>query len=261
MKRLLPIFLFFSLLLSACVAPAPPRSASGGKAQWNHAADALIVQVTAPSGFLPSELYQEVYIPETQIWGDGRITWGTYVDGEGYTLRTGRLTSEQMTLLLQRFAHVGFLLWRSHYQNGVAIDGAPRCISVELAMPTVQHQVCELAGGAPQAFYTLFDFLVSGAGATGVPYTPTTAYIRTWPADTAVPFSQSPISWPTDLFGLPASAALDGVWVQGEGLAHLWQAVLDDHYPVLTVADEHGIYALTMQIPGLNWGGHPTPKP
>jgi polar amino acid transport system substrate-binding protein len=45
MKRLLPIFLLFALLLSACVAPAPPQSASGGEGAAPAAAEDLLAEV------------------------------------------------------------------------------------------------------------------------------------------------------------------------------------------------------------------------
>jgi len=49
MKRLLPIFLLFALLLSACVAPAPPQAASGGEsaAPVAPAADDALAEIMA----------------------------------------------------------------------------------------------------------------------------------------------------------------------------------------------------------------------
>ncbi|MCL4834832.1 MAG: transporter substrate-binding domain-containing protein [Caldilineaceae bacterium] len=46
MKRFYPIFLLFALLLSACVAPAPPQSTSGGESAAPAAADDLLAEIT-----------------------------------------------------------------------------------------------------------------------------------------------------------------------------------------------------------------------
>lgn len=47
MKRLLPIFLLFALLLSACVAPAPPQAAPSGESAAPAAADDLLAEITS----------------------------------------------------------------------------------------------------------------------------------------------------------------------------------------------------------------------
>lgn len=45
MKRLLPIFLLFALLLSGCVAPAPPQSTTGAESAAPAAADDLLAEI------------------------------------------------------------------------------------------------------------------------------------------------------------------------------------------------------------------------
>ena len=58
-----------ALALLACNALAPKP-----KTEWDQSPDAVIIEATITGGLVPMN-FMENYIPEAQVWGDGRIVW------------------------------------------------------------------------------------------------------------------------------------------------------------------------------------------
>jgi len=71
MKRLLPIFLLFALLLSACVAPAPPQAASSGESAAPAAADDLLADIMTNGAIRIST--DANYEPQSFLNSDGEF--------------------------------------------------------------------------------------------------------------------------------------------------------------------------------------------
>jgi hypothetical protein len=69
--------------------------------RWNTSPAARIIRYYSPdtSAGMAGAYNHAYYLPEVQVWGDGRMIWVTY-EGSERRLREGRLTPEQMKALL-----------------------------------------------------------------------------------------------------------------------------------------------------------------
>ena len=72
------------------------------------------------------------YIPEVQIWGDGRIIWVTK-EGQRRQVLEGQLTTEEMEVLLRRFVDAGFFGWEDEYYTPGGYSLPRTCLQVNLA--------------------------------------------------------------------------------------------------------------------------------
>ena len=231
--------------------PKDIRSDSPPEIAWDRDPNALIISGTFCCGF-SSPLVPINYIPDAQIWGDGRIIWVTYGEGGARRVLQDQLSLEQLETLLQKFVNDGFFGWQDRYANIIVSDLADKCVTVNLE--TVSKSVCEYYEGAPQAFHNLYDYLASGVGLEGKDYVPKTGYVVAYPLDdNAETFpGQITLNWSTNTLGLSLTEAVEeGVWVDGETLAIAWQTVNAKPWGMI-VQEGDAYYEISFQIPGIN---------
>src|SRR6185295_2367504 len=110
-------------------------------------------------GLVPITLVQN-YIPDVQIWGDGRMVW-TQSSSTGNQRRVleAHLTPEQMTGVLQRAVNDGFFGWKDSYADYTVTDYPSQCLVITLT--STSKTVCEYFKGAPKAFHTLYAYLAN----------------------------------------------------------------------------------------------------
>lgn len=283
--RLLIVFIMFAVLMVACQPAAPVQeepqplqpteTPSNGVSfneetgnevpfsdaprpvdlTWNHDPNTLIVSGTFCCGFT-MPIVPLNYIPDFQIWGDGRYVWVVFsADNTSRQVLEGQLTEEQMTALLQKFVDAGFFEWKDRFANELVSDMADQCIKVNLE--STSKAVCEYYEGAPEEFHTLYDELAKGSGLTGTEFVPSRGYLTAFDmGKLARPVSQDDIMWPTDQL-FPLSDAVDqGVWVEGDALLLAWEAINKNPYEGLVYASPN-FYGLALQIPGLSMNQPP----
>jgi hypothetical protein len=247
-SRLLPWLAGAGLALAAlaCNTLAPPRPAVA----WDTDPEAVVLSATFCCGLAPSWV-AENYIPDVQIWGDGRIVWVEKNAAGGQRVLTGTLTPDQLTALLQQYVDAGFFGWDSNYGDYSITDGASQCVSVQLL--STGKQVCEYFTGAPAPFHQLVSAAASGAGAPGVEYVPSRAYVMIYPQDYAMPpTGDEYLMWPADSLGLSLEGQpAAGQWLEGEALAFAWRVVAGNTWqPLVREGDKY--YLLTVRVPGLS---------
>jgi hypothetical protein len=192
------------------------------------------------------------YIPEAQLWGDGRLVWTEHQANGERQVFMRRLSDGDMAALLQEIIAAGFFGWDEQYAGEPVVDAASKCLTVALTDQT--KTVCETHGGAPGAFYTLFDWLSQGAGANGTPYLPQTAYLTGFRLeDTGVPLPEPEVAWPRTLSHIPVGDAINGLWIEGEDLIPLWEAANQSPYHMPVVEDKNRRYRVILQVPGVSW--------
>ena len=201
---------------------------------WEKDPQAVVISATFCCGFVP-QLAVTNYIPEAQIWGDGRIVWVVQEDTGSRSVFQAQLTPEEISSLLEQIAGAGFFGWEARYGDFTVSDLADQCLQVNLESGSTA--VCEYYKGAPQAFHELYDFITSGAGKRGGIYTPETGYLTDGRGLVSV------------LPGLDEVG--DGVWIKGPALELAWQAVNARPWlPMVKSGDR--LYEIGLQIPGLS---------
>lgn len=193
------------------------------------------------------------YIPEAQLWGDGRFLW-TEQDEEGARqVFVTWLSTNEMQALLQEVAAAGFLEWDAKYQGEPVVDAAGKCLNITLT--DQERSVCEAHGGAPAAFYTLFDRLSQGAGKSGTLYQPERTYVTGFQLEELVgPRPEAELSWEEMQVQGPATQILSGFWLDDEKIVlKLWKAANQDGYHMPLVEDGDRFYRIILQVPGVSW--------
>jgi hypothetical protein len=233
---------FLLLATLACNTLLPPRPALA----WDPAPDAIIVDANVSGGML----YEPNAIYSARLWGDGRLIWLTHDPSSGARqVWAASLPSEAVTDLLDEFVSAGFFGWDDHYSPGRVYDAPSTCLRVTLA--TAAHSVCETISGAPVRFRELFSLVASGAGQTGAPFVPERGYLVLMPLFGSPPGSQ-PVGWSPAATGLTLAeaAATGGLWLEGDALAFVWDAVNANPFqPVFW--DGESYYAAQLLIPGV----------
>ncbi|GAB4578647.1 MAG: hypothetical protein Fur0022_13830 [Anaerolineales bacterium] len=222
---------------------------------WNPDPNVLIISGTFCCGFT-TPLAPLNYIPDFQVWGDGRYVWVVYSTENGSRqVLQGQLPAEQMTILIQRMVDTGFFGWEDRYANELVADVADKCITVNLE--SASKTVCEYYEGAPEAFHGFYDNFSKGNGLKGTDFVPTRGFLTAFDyGKLARPVSEDDILWPTDqLFSL-STAIEKGVWVEGEALRLAWEAANRDPWGSI-VYDGQGFYGVGIQIPGLSMNQPP----
>lgn len=246
----------FGMVSCSYVSPTvnvPSKPTPSAYISWNTNPNGRIALATSCcDGPLVEELVRP-YIPEAQVWGDGRFLWSEQHDDGTRQVFAAQLSVGEMTGLLQKIDDSGFFDWDEQYQDEPVVDAASQCLTVTLAGQS--KMVCATHGGAPEAFYTLFDWLSHGAGKNGTPYRPATAFLTGFQLEGANgPLPGPDLIWPETLSHAPVNEAIDGFWLdEGEALQALWEATNRNlhHMPVI----EHGgnRYRIILQVPGVSW--------
>ena len=192
------------------------------------------------------------YIPEAQIWGDGRFFWTEQGANGVRQVMVKQLTANEMAEVLHEIASADFFNWEEQYVGEPVVDAASQCLTLALAEQT--KKVCATHGGAPDAFFALFDWLSLGAGATGIPYRPERAYLTGFQLeDTSISLSEPDLTWPGTLARVPLDEAISGIWIDDEGLQLLWEATNRASYHMPVVADRDARFRIILQVPGVSW--------
>jgi hypothetical protein len=239
-KSILILALF--LLVTACRAGSAVR----GDVAWDTDPSALIVRFHSPytTAGLAGAFDDRYYVPEVQIWGDGRIIWVTE-EGSGRRIWEGHLSTEEMEALLRRIVEAGFFSWEDEYYTPGGHSMPPMHLMVNL---TGRSKQMSEHGGAPDAYYELEALLRSGAGAEGDPYVPSRGYL------TVEPLTLDPggPEWPHDADVTPDGVG-EGTYIEGEALAFAWKLVNQNPTAPVYVSYRGDVYRIMVQIPGVSY--------
>lgn len=216
---------------------------------WNPEPTQLILFATFCCGKV-SRVTLMNYIPDAQLWGDGRIVWTEFADDGQRRVLEGRLTTEQIQALLEQMNNTGFFGWQELYADSSIADASEQCLVVETDVKS--KKVCEYVAGAPQAFHDLYAYIAAGAGATGQDYIPATGYLTAHPLP--IPSNLTPpadFNWPADLLKLSLEQTTDGMRIEGKALETSWQ-VVNIKWRGSIIEDGKNYYSISLQIPDLN---------
>jgi hypothetical protein len=218
-----------------------------GDVRWDPSPTVLVIRYYSPhtTAGLAGAFDRRYYIPEVQVWGDGRIMW-TLHEGAGRRVLEGQLTTGRMEALLQRILDAGFLDWVDEYQTLGGNSYPPMHLSVSLAGRS--KEVSE-HGGAPDGYYELVGFLTGGAGATGHDYVPARGYLSAAPG----PIEADAPLWPGGTVGITLDQVGEGRYVDGESLAFAWQLMNENPKGPVYVRSGGRVYSIMVQIPGVSY--------
>ena len=236
-----------------------PETGAGTRAiprplDWNTDPGTRVVLATTCCDSPTTEELVRFYIPEAQLWGDGRYLWTERDDQGTRQVFATHLPAAEMAAMLEEIAATGFFTWKEQYAVEPAVDAASQCLTVTLQEGS--KTVCAAHGSAaPSAFYALFDRLAHGAGQSGQPYRPQRAYLTGFRLEAGDgPLPAPDVAWPAALAHLPVSEAIAGTWLEdGDGLQSLWQAANRSPYYMPVVAGDDGRYRIILQVPGASW--------
>ncbi len=235
------------ILLTVLLASCGLFSGYNPKLEWSTSPTETILQATNCCGFVP-ELVPLNYIPDAQLFGDGRLVWVINDIEGGRHVMTTQLGSQQIKDLLKRFVDAGFFQWKDEYADNTITDIPWQCLQVKLLGK--EKQVCEYYRGAPAAFHTLYNDVASGLGLTGSDYVPARGYLS---AKLLEGINPSEITmtgeWPANT-GISLQSSATGIWVQGAALEAAWNFVNASYWG--NIIRENGrYYQLVLQIPGI----------
>jgi hypothetical protein len=137
--------------------------------EWDHDPGALIVEVGTFGGPFPLP-GDSNYLPDVQVWGDGRIVQTERRDDGSRVTWEGYLPEETLTNLLQFILEEGFFDWRDHYQPHDPPGGLPTTYIV-VNMADRSKRVSQYFEGAPVGFERILQRAHQGA-AEANPLTP-----------------------------------------------------------------------------------------
>lgn len=236
------LILVLSSLVAACRAHAPE---SPGVA-WDTDPSALIVRFYSPytTAGLAGAFDDRYYVPEVQIWGDGRIIWVTR-EGSGRRIWEGRLSGEEMEALLRQIVDAGFFSWEDEYYTPGGHSMPPMYLMVNLAGRSKEMSE---HGGAPDAYYELEEVLLNGAGVEGHPYVPSRGYLTVEPLSLDLDGPE----WPHGADVTPDEIG-EGTYIEGETLAFAWELVNRNPTAPVYVSHMGDAYRIMVQVPGVSY--------
>lgn len=235
------LILALSLWVAACGAGSGVRS----DVAWDTDLSALIVRFYSPytTAGLAGAFDDRYYVPEVQIWGDGRINWVTE-EGSGRRIWEGHLSTEEMEALLRRIVEAGFFSWEDEYYTPGGHSMPPMHLMVNLAGRSKEMSE---HGGAPDAYYELEGLLRSGAGAEGHPYVPSRGYLTVEPLSLDLGGPE----WPVGAETTPDDVG-EGMYIEGATLAFAWELVNRTPTAPIYVSYRGDAYRIMVQVPGVS---------
>ncbi len=218
---------------------------------WDTDPNAVILRGTFCCGFT-TMLVPMNYIPDFQIWGDGRIVWTEMPGDKGRQVLEGQLSASELADVLQQMVDEGFFGWEDYYANYNVSDFADQCITINLQ--GASKSVCEYYEGAPDAFHKLYEMLAQGAGAQGADYLPEKSYLTAYPTQVdQMPTELVLMTWDAALTGFSLADAVDsGQWLSGDLLAQTWEIVNANPWGGKYVVEDGKYYEISVQLPGLS---------
>ncbi|MEZ4590664.1 MAG: hypothetical protein R3D55_05900 [Chloroflexota bacterium] len=259
MKKLVAICILF--LITACTSQPSSESTpepdldegisqtSASELAWNPDPEALIIQAFADiGGSAPTAaLINQLFV--AQVWGNGRITWVTWTDDFQRQVWQGQLSEAAMTDLLETIDDKGFFRLRARYApRENVMDGST--IGIKVYLLARSQEVSEYVSGAPDKFHELFDLLISGAGAEGVPYFPQSGQLtaREIEIDEWREQPERP-TWDAAALGVDLQEA-QNLWLEGDALTRAWEVVNEN--PRFPIVEQDGRYfELHLRLPEL----------
>ncbi len=217
---------------------------------WDEDPETVVLSGTFCCGFVP-QLAVTNYIPDFTIFSDGRMIWSiTDQNTGGRQVFTAQLSPENLENLLTRIGEAGFFGWQDNYADLTVSDLPEKCLQVNLT--GISKSVCEYNKGAPAAFHELYDYMAAGAEQTGKPYVPEAAYLTTESLGSDINLGDQQVrALDEATLGLRLAEAQEGVWIEGDALAQLWEEV--NTQPWFPVVEDGGAYfQLGLQIPNLS---------
>ncbi len=253
-RKLLASLLTLCGLLAACnglpatavatLTSPPPTVEPPTPVQWDTGLNAVVVRLTG--GLSIAGAYNpNYYIPDVQLWGDGRIVW-VKTDGVARQVFEGQLTTEQMESLLQRIVDAGFFEWQDYYDALGGNSWTPRLFRVNLVD---RFKEISEHGAAPPAFYELQDFIKNGAGAEGHELVPTRGYLTASP----FPGATNGELWPDANAGFTLDQVGVGRYIEGKALDFAWEAVNKNPAAPVYMKSNGQVYVIMVQIPGVSF--------
>ncbi len=240
------------LLIALAVITACTSGPASQTIEWDRNPEARIVRIHSPytTAGLAGAYDDRYYIPEVQIWGDGRILW-IAKGGTDRQIHEDQLTDEQVERLLRRIANAGFFEWEASYQTLGGNSAPAMVLEVNLADRT---KAVSEHGGAPEAYYDLVAYLQQGAGAQGQPFVPDEGYLtlQRFSADV----EGKP--WPAGSSLSPKDVG-DGIYIQGALLNFAWDEINKNPTGPTYVTYEGETYHMMVQIPELSCTEPPAP--
>lgn len=213
---------------------------------WNTDPSTLIIRLYSPhtTAGLAGAYDRRYYVPEAQIRGDGRIIW-VRQEGQSRRILEGQLTREEMETLLGRIVEAGFFEWEDAYYTLGGNSSPPMHLLVNLVDRSKEVRD---HGGAPEAYYELQDYLLSGADVEGHEFVPIRGYLTTMP----FPAGDKAPAWPPGAEVTPEDAQ-DGRYIDEETLAFAWALV--NRAPTAPVYVQHQgeTYTIMVQVPGVSY--------
>jgi hypothetical protein len=220
----------------------------GTKLEWNQNQVDPLIKATFCCGFV-MQIVPLNYIPDAQIWGDGRYIWVEIKESGQRIVHQSQLTETQIRNALQGFVDAGYLQWNDQYADSGISDMPWQCLHVKLI--TKEKSVCEYYRGAPAAFHTLYSKIESGMGQSSTNFAPTLGFLTSFPTSTPDPESGATIvHWPSSA-KTKLLDATHGAYVDGDALQFAWKVVNTN--PWESYVTENGkYYQLALQIPGIS---------
>ncbi len=215
---------------------------------WNPFPEAVVVSAETSGGFVPA-LYVTNGLADARIWGDGRYIWVVNNDDGSRSVYEGYLSQEQLLAITNQFENADFFGMQDQYANDMVADAPDRCLRVQLIDRV--KQVCEYVEGAPPAFHTLYELVVSGAGVDGELYVPSRGYVVTYVLGQAAgQASQADVQLSEDAV-ITMADYLQGAWADGPILAAAWDQVNLRPFGMV-VQQGQTYYQVSVQVPGLS---------
>lgn len=241
-----------SLAALACNAIAPSRP----ELKWQTDRHTLVVTagywsgLSSGGGPMVNIISRQNYVPEAQLWGDGRLVWTTTGANGERQVMIAYLDQAEMLAVLSIIADSGFFGLKDSYTCANFSDMESQCIKVTLS--AAEKSVCEYYRGAPESFHQLYQTLSEGVGRRGALYAVSRGYLIAHPltmgGQGAAPPPAAP--WHAKSVGLSLANARSGLWVAGEPLALAWRIVNANPFSNV-VRDGKQYYQLAVMIPGI----------
>ncbi|MBI1730194.1 hypothetical protein HY229_05300 [Candidatus Acetothermia bacterium] len=245
-------FLFTSIVIIFCLSWITGcgifSSQSSIKLEWNLNQIDPIIQATFCCGFV-TQIVPLNYIPDAQIWGDGRYIWVENRESGQRIVHQSQLTQAQLQETLQSFVKAGYFQWKDEYADNTISDMPWQCLHVKLIAK--EKSVCEYYRGAPEAFHALYNQIWSGMGKVSTDFAPAQGFLTSFPISSPdPPNGTTTLNWPSRA-KTRLRDAMQGAWVEGDALQFAWKVV--NNSPWGSFIEEYGMYyQLALQIPGVS---------
>lgn len=189
------------------------------------------------------------YIPDFQVWGDGRIIWVERAEDWSRRVLEGHLSEAQLNDLRNRLSGAGFF-------NPLQVDGQyPMNGYLRLKLGN-GASVNKAVGSQNTSVFDLANHLRKGAGVTGTDYVPVRGkfyvFLATDVKDLDLKKAKPQYEWPDQEF----EYTLDSVYknggtseITGDELAFAWTVI---NSPAPLIVSNGVLYWIAIVVPGIS---------